>query len=125
MYNIILNKKIDMNNKLEISIEKVKLAAEKDPCAKKVLEILFPEVFEEDNIFCKIGIIFYRREYPKNVYTVFKWNGEVRILNITHNTMWDTKRNIKISTLKNPDILTIAEFKKLSGLDNIEGIIIK
>ena len=111
-----------MKSNLEINPERIKKAAMENPCAKAVLESLFPEVFEEGKPFCKIGCIFKRTEYPDNIYSVFKWNGEVRILNITHNAFWDQTRNLKVSQLNDPEgqTMTKSEFKKLSGKDTVE-----
>ena len=82
----------------------------KDNEVGRMVRELFAEVFEDEEVFCKIG-------------TVFKWNGEVRILNITENKMWDSKKNLKVSQLRDPnqETLTVTEFKALSGKTNLGG----
>lgn len=105
---------------VKISKKNILKATKENPCAEKVLKDLFPKVFEEeDKPFCKIGSIFERTLYPGNIFTIFKWNGQVRILNITYNHMWNL--NLNVSELKDPNgkTLTISEFKKLVGSTNI------
>lgn len=104
---------------VKISKKNILKAAKENPHAEKVLKDLFPKVFEEDKPFCKIGSIFERTLYPGNIFTIFKWNGQVRILNITYNHMWNL--NLNVSELKDPDgkTLTVSEFKKLVGSTNI------
>lgn len=111
---------------LSISKENVLKAAKENPCSRNTLECLFPEAFEDNTKYCRIGIVFKRITYPNNFYSIFKWNGEVRILNITHNTFWDSSRNLKVRSLKDPngEYLTVSEFKKLSGKDNLKEYII-
>lgn len=95
----------------------------KDNEAGRMVRELFAEVFEDEEVFCKLGTLFKRRMYPENVYAVFKWNGEVRILNITENKMWDSKKNLKVSQLRDPnqETLTVTEFKALSGRKSLDG----
>ena len=114
-----LPKKEKTMKTVKISKENILKAAKENSCAEKVLKDLFPKVFEEDKPFCKIGSIFERTLYPGNIFTIFKWNGQVRILNITYNRMWNL--NLSVSELKDPDgkTLTITEFKKLVGFTNI------
>lgn len=109
------------NMKLEVTKEKVLKAAEENPYALRTLKSMFPEAFEDDTVFCKVGSIFRRAEYPENDYVVFKWNGEVRILNVTQNSMWGSERNLKVSSLKDPEgkTLTVSEFKRLSGKNDL------
>lgn len=94
----------------------------KDNEAGRMVRELFAEVFEDEEVFCKLGTLFKRRMYPENVYAVFKWNGEVRILNITENKMWDSKKNLKVSQLRDPnqETLTVTEFKTLSGRKSLD-----
>lgn len=100
---------------LEITKDKVLKAAKTNPCAKEVLETLFPEAFEDEKPFVKIGTTFKRRTYKSNEYCLIKHQGEVCILNITHGSFWDSKRNLKVRDLKayNQNYLTIGEFKQL------------
>lgn len=95
----------------------------KDNEVGRMVRELFAEVFEDVEVFCRIGSVFKRRMYPENLYAVFKWNGEVRILNITGNKMWDSKKNLKVSELRdaNQETLTVTEFKALSGMSNLGG----
>lgn len=106
---------------LTVTKERVLEVAKKNPYAVKVLKGLFPEAFEDEKIYCRIGSIFIRKEYPDNVYAVFKWNGEVRVLNVTKNIMWDSKRNLRVETLSDPEgkTLTVSEFRRLVGQYNL------
>ena len=115
------NLKQNKMEKLFTTKERILAVAEKHIAAKEILKELFPETFEDDTIFCKIGSLFTRKNYPNNIYTVFKWNGEVRILNITNNSMWKSDHNIKVQSLKDKlgDVLTISEFKKLVGKSDL------
>lgn len=103
-------------DKLTVTKERVLEVAKENPCAAKVLEGLFPEAFEDNRVFCTIGSLFKRKSNPNSVYAIFKWNGEVRILNVTSNYMWKNLR-MSVSSLKDAkgDTLTVSEFKKLTG----------
>ena len=107
--------------KLKITSERVQEAAKNTPEARKVLQDLFPEAFEDNTPFCRIGSVFKRKGYPRNFYAVFQWNGEIRILNVSNNTFWDKERNIKCGRRENPEnsYLTVSEFKSLSGRDDL------
>lgn len=113
---------------LTISKEKILHYAKEEPLSKKPLKDLFPEAFaEEERVFCTIGSVFKRATYPHNDYAVFKWNGEVRVLNITHNAFWKKGRNIRVGGLKDPDgkTLTVEEFRKLAGREDLSDFIFK
>lgn len=118
-----LSKEETMEN-VEISKENILKAAKENPCAEKVLKDLFPKVFEEEENkpFCKIGSIFKRKSCPNSIYTVFKWDGQVGILNITYNHIWNIRKNLNVAYLKDPkeQTLTVAEFKKLIGEKPLE-----
>lgn len=116
---------IEKMENLTVSKERIIAVAKENPCAAKVLEGLFPEAFEDNTVFCKIGITFKRNKYLKNTYALFKWNGEVRVLNITQNKMWKPERNLKVSSLKDLEgnTLTVSEFKRLSGYHNLTEFI--
>lgn len=107
--------------KLETTKEAVLKAAQEHPCSSEILKTLFPEAFEDNSIFCNIGSIFKRSNYPGNMYALFKWNGEVRFMNITHNKFWDDSRNLKTSGLKDYEAktITVSEFKKLIGAQDV------
>lgn len=76
-------------------------------------------VLDEEKAVCRIGSVFTRPAYPHNFYALFKWNGEVRFLNVTRNRMWSPKRNLRVSQLQDPmgETLTTKEFQRITGLD--------
>lgn len=119
-----LPKEEETMENVEISKENILKAAKENPCAEKVLKDLFPKVFgeEENKPFCKIGSIFKVKYLPKNIYTVFKHGGFVRILNITDNKMELPNRNLRISDLKDPEkqTLTVSEFKRMINYESLE-----
>lgn len=96
-------------------------AANKSNEYKKLLEELYPEVFEDDKFLCTIGSIFSREEHPKNIYCIIKIQGKVKILNITQSSFWDEERAIKVEQLKdlNKRNITVGEFKKISGKNDL------
>lgn len=95
--------------------ENILKAAKGYPEAASVLRTLFPEAFEDETVFCRIGQILKRDNYPNNFYALFKWNGEVRLLNVSCNKFWNQDRNLTVSQLRNEDSITVGEFKKLIG----------
>lgn len=109
--------------KITTTKEKILNAVHSNPKLYDSLASLFPEVFEDERTFCKIGSILKREKHPNNVYALFKWNGEVRLLNITQNTFWKTKgdRALKVNKLKdfNQEVITYLEFKRLIGTQSI------
>lgn len=115
-----------MGKELKITSEKVLQVAKENPNAAKVLEGLFPEVFVDNKPFCKVGSLFTRVGCSGD-YAVVAINGEVCIINIDFNYMWDVSRNLPLSSLsdRNRKTLTLAEFKKLSGKDDVSGFIFK
>lgn len=105
-----------------VDLERVRKVIDKNP--GKVSEILlelFPEVKEEEKVFCRIGSLFTITNNPKNIYALFKWNGEVRILNVTRNSMWK-RTSMKVSMLRDPrgETMTIGEFRRLVRLTKID-----
>lgn len=110
--------------KVETTSEKVLEASVKNPESKKVLEALFPEVFEDTEIFCEIGSIFFREKFPNNIYAVVKKGDEIIVMNITWSTKWNNdsgKRTLKVSELANDKIISRGEFKKLTGYTDLSG----
>lgn len=106
------------NYKQELKVDKHRViqAAIECPESKTTLETLFPEVFEEQKVFSKIGVVLKRDKYPNQTYALIKWNGEVRLLNITCNFFWKGAI-IKVSQLKdiNRETITVGEFLRLVG----------
>lgn len=122
-----LNEQLNKESmKLETTKEKVLEAAAKCPQAKTVLETMFPQVFEDDKVLCSIGSIFFRKQYPKNLYAIIKKGDRIAILNINFSTTWDEKKAIKIHALKDRDgkTITISEFRDLTGYVNMDEFII-
>lgn len=103
--------------KLEITKEKVLEAAKNSPLVKSVLETLFPDAFEDNTVFCKLGSVFTRYNYPGNVYCIIKHQGIVKIMNITHSTLWTSPntRVVYVNSLRdsNAKTVTVSEFKRL------------
>lgn len=87
------------------------------PQIKRVLETLFPEVFEGNKVFCKIGTTFKMKGCFGYDFALFKIDETVRILNITDLTPW--KGSLEISELKCLESLTSDEFRKLSKFTNL------
>lgn len=110
------------NMKLETTKEKVLEAASKCPQAKTVLETMFPDVFEDNTIFCEIGAIFFRKKYPNNMYAVVKHGGKVIAMNITNSSKWNEDKAIMLINLKDWNCLsiTVSEFRKLTGYKNLD-----
>lgn len=106
-----------------VDLERVRKVIDENP--GKVSEILlelFPEVKEEEEkVFCRIGSLFTIANNPRNIYALFKWNGEVRILNVTGNYMWK-RASMKVSMLRDPqgETMTVGEFKRLVHLMKID-----
>lgn len=107
---------------VEIDPERVRdIASEADPQVRKVPEGMFPQIFEDARPLLRIGCLFTRQRYPDCMYALFKWNGEVRVLNVTYNQMW--KSSLKVSELTlDENQLTVGEFKRLMGLNDISDI---
>jgi hypothetical protein len=110
-----------MKQKVEVYKEDVLAAAKANPNLKATLENLFPTVFEDDKVLCKVGCVFTRKGYPMNFYAVMNINGYVHIVNISYNTFWNKDRALRLFDLKDREskTLTVAEFKALSGQNNI------
>jgi uncharacterized pyridoxamine 5'-phosphate oxidase family protein len=107
---------------VSVDLERVRKVIDENP--GKVSEILlklFPEVKDEEKVFCRIGSLFTITNNPKNIYALFKWNGEVRILNVTGNYMWK-RTSMKVSMLQDPhgETMTVGEFKRLVHLTKID-----
>lgn len=108
---------------VSVDLERVRKVIDKNP--GKVSEILlelFPEVKEEEEkVFCRISSLFTITNNPRNIYALFKWNGEVRILNVTGNYMWK-RTSMKVSMLRDPrgETMTIGEFRRLVHVTKID-----
>lgn len=106
------------NYKQELKVDKDRViqAASECPESRATLEALFPEAFEEQKVFGKIGVVLKRDKYPNQTYALIKWNGEVRLLNITSNFFWK-EAIMKVSQLKDPnrETITVGEFLRLVG----------
>lgn len=119
-----LPKEEETMENVEISKENILKAAKENPCAEKVLKDLFPKVFEEEDNkpFCKIGSIFKVKDLPDKIFTIFKCQGFVRILNITDGCMEILSKDLYISDLKDPEkqTLTAREFQQIVYERNLE-----
>lgn len=99
------------NETFTISKEKILRVAERDGNTKRILTELFPEAFEDNRTFCKIGSILTSTTH-KSVYAVIKQDNQVMMLNISCSEFWKT-HTLEVSELKNPKSLTYSEFSKL------------
>lgn len=104
------------NKELKVEKDRVIQAASECPESRATLEALFPEAFEEQKVFGKIGAVMKRDKYPNQTYALIKWNGEVRLLNITSNFFWKDAI-MKVSQLSDPnrETITVGEFLRLNG----------
>lgn len=116
--------------KISTTIEKIIALSREQPKYYDLLSSLFPQAFEDERVFCKVGSILRRKKHPNDMYALFKWNGEIRLLNITRNNFWSTegKNNFKVSKLKDSkgETVTYSEFKTITGLlpdDDFEVLI--
>lgn len=75
--------------------------------------------------FCSIGQTFMRKNYPNNTYAVIKHNGKVCMINLTHSTIWDESRTIRLSDLRDPmrTRLTVDEFKKIVVTERFDDFV--
>ena len=112
--------------KVETTKEKVLEAAKQSPDAKKLMMELYPEVFRDDTILCEIGSIFFRKQYPKNIYAIVRQGNTVIVMNISHSAKWDEKHRININDLKDrgQNTITVDEFRRLTGYYNLSEFMI-
>lgn len=106
--------------------EQIIAAAKKYPSSQPILAELWPDAFEDNRVFIKIGQLFKREQYEQAVYSVFRDRKSncVRLLNITNSSFWSENRNIPIYELKdmNAERLTVSEFRRLTGLTDLSQI---
>lgn len=109
---------------LKVNKDQVLEAAKTSPQAKKALEKLFPSVFEDNRVFCRIGSVFLRSSCPNNFYTVITQNKMIRVLNITYNTFWKSadQLNFKCKDLKlwEEGAITHTEMQKILGVKDLK-----
>lgn len=107
------------NNKniAQTTFENILETVKNHPESRAVLESLFPSAFDTKP-YCKLGVVLKRDGHPNNLYALFKWNGEVRFLNITGNRMWKQDRNLVVNKLydETGETITLGEFRALTGL---------
>lgn len=113
-------------SKVETTKEKVLEAARNNPQSKKLLADLFPDAFVDNTVLCQIGSIFFRLDYPDNIYAILKRGGRIVVLNVSHSALWTEKRAIRVSDLLDVNQLTItvSEFSKLTGYTDLSKFII-
>lgn len=113
-----------MGKNLLVSKERVLKAAGNNECARKILEDLFPEAFEDEKIVCKIGSLFARRS-TSSIYAVVALDDLVTIINVTSNYAWSKERRFRVDSVSHPEekVLTVGEFKKLSGYDDLSDFV--
>ena len=114
-----------MNDKFVLTKERILSEAAKGPEHEKMLRELFPAVWKDEEVFCKIGCLLADRT-STSLFALIKWNGEVRMLNVFANYFWKTR--IPVSQLHDKDASTItrAEFRSIveSGRRNVDNFIV-
>lgn len=113
-------------SKVETTKEKVLEAARNNPQSKKLLTDLFPDAFVDNTVLCQIGSIFFRLDYPDNVYAIMKQEHKIVVLNISHSAKWTEKKAIRVSDLRDVNQLsiTVSEFSKLTGYTDLSKFVI-
>lgn len=96
-------------NEIKIEKDKIIQAATKHPEQKGFLETLFPEVFEDQKYFCKIGQLLKRHSYPNSYYAVIKHAGKLKMLCITNSQFWKNE----IDCVPEKQYVSVNEIKKL------------
>lgn len=106
--------------------EQIIAAAKKYPSSQPILAELWPDAFDDNTPYIKIGQLFKRKQYEQSVYSVFRDRKSncVRILNITNSSFWSDNKSIPFYELKDPngEYLTVSEFKRLTELTDLEQI---
>lgn len=104
---------------LKITSEKVLDTIRKNPGCKNVLENLFPEIAEDNTIFCRTGQFLIDEKYPGNIYALIKESSKpmeyIYLLNISNGNIFQKK--IRLHDLKDPfkEKVTVSEFKYIVG----------
>lgn len=115
-----------MENLKQPTKEMVLAAANNNPGSRSVLKQLWPEAFKDDRDFIKIGQPFRRSNYPHNLYAVVKDkpNLRVRVITISSGDSWSADKSIYYKDLKDPNLfhITVSEFKKLTGFEDLNPI---
>jgi len=107
----------------EITQEAILEASKLCPKTKKVLEVLFPAAFEDKKPYLKIGSVLTRKNHEDNNYALLKFEGQIKMLNITHGSFWNADREINEFDLVDGDrkTITLKEFKKITGIEKAEA----
>lgn len=94
----------------------------KNPQSEEVLKDLFPGFFKDSEVFATLGSLLRRKSYPNNVYALFKWNGEVRLLCVNNNSFFKGYEPLRVGQLVDPEgkVINNAEFKNLIGVIDFE-----
>ena len=116
-----------------IKKSKILEAAQLHPEARPTLETLFPELFENEKPFIKVGSIFLRKGYPDNMYMVAaRKSGQVIVFNMTYGSVWEPKVDLVINApFKNDKIthkdniwLSREAFTKLTGYTDLSQFVV-
>ena len=111
-----------------LTADRILNAAKKCDRAKRTLEALFPEVFEGEAVFCKVGDVLIRKN-TKSFYTLDFSQGGVRLRNLDLRNSYASKIDIGFSLTpltKNqfkellPDDMDVGEFRVLD-IDHVHS----
>ena len=97
--------------------------------SQELLENLFPDVFEDNKIFCQIGDVFYIPRQNTNNYYVFQrvqGKTKVGIINLREGKQWNTTINSRYNSIELENNLTYGEVKELLSKTSrkIEDVVI-
>lgn len=89
--------------------------------AAKDIKSAFPEIFSDNEIFCKVGSLIRKFGNP-NIYACFIQSGDLTFVNITNGVVLGGNNTalgkIREQNLLNEGFVTRGEFKRLVSLTN-------
>ena len=115
-----------MSNIKQPTKEQVLKAAQQCPSSKQVLKELWPDAFEDNTPYIKVGQLFLRKQY-RHAYAVIhdEHTRSFRVLNITHSRFWGEDKMLYTNSLKDIEhkYLTVSEFTRLTGYNDLSQFI--
>lgn len=115
-----------MSNIKQPTKDQVVKAAERCPNARKILEELWPDAFENNTPYIRVGQLFLRKQYGHAYAVIQDENTECfRVLNITHSRFWNEDKVLYPKSLKDIErkYLTVSEFSTLTGCRDLSQFI--
>lgn len=82
---------------------------------EEILKPLFPEAFEDNKVFCRVGCLLNRIGHDGNLYALVKSNGAIKLITINGSHEWTSTFPLRVSELRNQDYLTYSEFQRFMG----------